>query len=218
MVGHFPVGKEFMALKVEDDDACEFALSLAATELLILYVEVEEIPIDRYFDEDLSAQIRDSVVLEHADELQDPTDRSIAVRNVKLGSTQESYDINLLCPSTQSLPISVFGVNDIRLSGPTIDDEGYETMSSGSSDDVDEDFNDIVHNQTVNSNDVKVNINDIIRDYYISTESTEEQMTANNEYSEIPKSARQWNAYVLKLEKADVYRLPYLASSGPGFG
>lgn len=26
------------------------------------------------------------------------------------------------------------------------------------------------------------------------------------------------DSYVLKLEKADVYRLPYLASSGPGFG
>lgn len=25
-------------------------------------------------------------------------------------------------------------------------------------------------------------------------------------------------SYVLKNEKADVYRLPYLASSGPGFG
>lgn len=24
--------------------------------------------------------------------------------------------------------------------------------------------------------------------------------------------------YVLKIEKADVYRLPYLASGGPGFG
>lgn len=26
------------------------------------------------------------------------------------------------------------------------------------------------------------------------------------------------HSYVLKLEKADVYRLPYLSSSGPGFG
>ena len=26
------------------------------------------------------------------------------------------------------------------------------------------------------------------------------------------------DSYVLKLEKADVYRLPYLSSSGPGFG
>lgn len=27
-----------------------------------------------------------------------------------------------------------------------------------------------------------------------------------------------FNRYVLKLDKADVYRLPYLESSGPGFG
>lgn len=31
-------------------------------------------------------------------------------------------------------------------------------------------------------------------------------------------SALFLDRYVLKLEKADVYRLPYLASSGPGFG
>ncbi|KAL0913949.1 hypothetical protein M5K25_017444 [Dendrobium thyrsiflorum] len=182
IVARFPVGKEFMASKVEDDDACEFALSLAATELLILYVEVEE--------------IRTEFVVEHADELRDTTDRSIPVRNANLGSIHETYGINLSCPSTQSQHSPIFGLNDIRLSTPTIDDEGYETMSSGSSDDVEEDVDELVNDENVNINGVKDNINEFIREYCVRTDNTEEQMTVNNEYAEFPKSTRQWNAEV----------------------
>ncbi|KAL0907989.1 hypothetical protein M5K25_022450 [Dendrobium thyrsiflorum] len=196
IVARFPVGKEFMASKVEDDDACEFALSLAATELLILYVEVEEIRTECNFDEDNSTQIHDSVVVEHADELRDTTDRSIPVRNANLGSIHETYGINLSCPSTQSQHSPIFGLNDIRLSTPTIDDEGYETMSSGSSDDVEEDVDELVHDENVNINGVKDNINEFIREYCVRTDNTEEQMTVNNEYAEFPKSTRQWNAEV----------------------
>ncbi|KAL0903375.1 hypothetical protein M5K25_027749 [Dendrobium thyrsiflorum] len=196
IVARFPVGKEFMASKVEDDDACEFALSLAATELLILYVEVEEIRTECNFDEDNSTQIHDSVVVEHADELRDTTDRSIPVRNANLGSIHETYGINLSCPSTQSQHSPIFGLNDIRLSTPTIDDEGYETMSSGSSDDVEEDVDEIVNDENVNINGVKDNINEYIREYCVRTDNTEEQMTVNNEYAEFPKSTRQWNAEV----------------------
>ncbi|KAL0928804.1 hypothetical protein M5K25_000727 [Dendrobium thyrsiflorum] len=225
IVARFPVGKEFMASKVEDDDACEFALSLAATELLILYVEVEEIRTECNFDEDNSTQIHDSVVVEHADELRDTTDRSIPVRNANLGyasrkyivnyiichklcnrflklrecqcrSIHETYGINLSCPSTQSQHSPIFGLNDIRLSTPTIDDEGYETMSSGSSDDVEEDVDELVNDENVNINGVKDNINEFIREYCVRTDNTEEQMTVNNEYAEFPKSTRQWNAEV----------------------
>ncbi|KAL0917559.1 hypothetical protein M5K25_012628 [Dendrobium thyrsiflorum] len=196
IIARFPVGKEFMASKVEDDDACEFALSLAATELLILYVEVEEIRTECNFDEDNSTQIHDSVVVEHADELRDTTDRSIPVRNANLGSIHETYGINLSCPSTQSQHSPIFGLNDIRLSTPTIDDEGYETMSSGSSDDVEEDVDELVNDENVNINGVEDNINEFIREYCVRTDNTEEQMTVNNEYAEFPKSTRQWNAEV----------------------
>ncbi|KAL0914927.1 hypothetical protein M5K25_015319 [Dendrobium thyrsiflorum] len=111
-------------------------------------------------------------------------------------SIHETYGINLSCPSTQSQHSPIFGLNDIRLSTPTIDDEGYETMSSGSSDDVEEDVDELVNDENVNINGVKDNINEFIREYCVRTDNTEEQMTVNNEYAEFPKSTRQWNAEV----------------------
>ncbi|PKU82817.1 hypothetical protein MA16_Dca006115 [Dendrobium catenatum] len=42
LVCRVPVGNEFVASHVEDDDACEVLLCQAETEFLILYVDVEE--------------------------------------------------------------------------------------------------------------------------------------------------------------------------------
>ncbi|PKU60919.1 hypothetical protein MA16_Dca026702 [Dendrobium catenatum] len=40
-----PVGNEYVASEVEDDEVCEVLLCQAATELLIMYVDVEEIEV-----------------------------------------------------------------------------------------------------------------------------------------------------------------------------
>ncbi|KAI0519201.1 hypothetical protein KFK09_005980 [Dendrobium nobile] len=42
LICRVPVGNEFVASHVEDDDVCEVLLCQAATEFLIMYVDVEE--------------------------------------------------------------------------------------------------------------------------------------------------------------------------------
>lgn len=45
LVCRVPVGNEYVASEVEDDEVCEVLLCQAATELLIMYVDVEEIEV-----------------------------------------------------------------------------------------------------------------------------------------------------------------------------
>ncbi|KAL0903398.1 hypothetical protein M5K25_027773 [Dendrobium thyrsiflorum] len=162
IVSHFSVGNEFIPSKVEDDEACEFELSIAVAEVLILYVEVGQIPVYSNFDENLSTQICDSVILNHRDEMQYASEWHLAMPNVPLGS-----------------------------SAPTIN-EGYETMNSGSSHDVDKEFGDMVQDLSVSNKIVQENIND----YVVRTGNIEDGMIATNEYAKIPRSTRQWNAEV----------------------
>ncbi|KAH0466579.1 hypothetical protein IEQ34_003817 [Dendrobium chrysotoxum] len=167
IVSRFPVGNQFMASKLEDDEGCEFALSLAVAEVLILYVEVEQIHNKNNLNENLSAQIHNSVVLDHVHEMHDSAEIAVTIPNVHLG-----------------------------LFDPILNDEGYEIMSSGSSDDGDAEFEDILHDHAGMNQGAQPNTNDIIHDYCRRTRNTEEGMTCNNEYVEIPKTTRQWNVEV----------------------
>ncbi|KAI0531183.1 hypothetical protein KFK09_000736 [Dendrobium nobile] len=69
IVCRFPVGNDFIATHVDDDEVCDIVISHAIGVCLILYVEVEEISFGNSTDENLTSQFRESFSFDHEVEM-----------------------------------------------------------------------------------------------------------------------------------------------------
>ncbi|PKU69411.1 uncharacterized protein LOC110105575 [Dendrobium catenatum] len=130
IVCRFPVGNDFIATHVDDDEVCDIVISHAIGVCLILYVEVEEISFGNSTDENLTSQFRESFSFDHEVEMPGggPMHSVEEYFNVRDGQNQREPNVP---SSPQPSCANMSGGTWCRVTMPVVD-EGYEAMDSGS--------------------------------------------------------------------------------------
>ncbi|KAL0904150.1 hypothetical protein M5K25_026224 [Dendrobium thyrsiflorum] len=182
LVCRVPVGNKFIASHVEDDEVCEVILCQASTEFLVMYVEVELISLTGdNIEPQMSQRNESSTVHERV---------QISAGPSMLQPVEEAYEDYIENqqmrepphPSTQSIPS---------------DNIGYETMSSGSSeqfsDDGTEDHSPVDNDRVTVGND---DIQNIIQDYCSRSIGNEDPMVAQNIYVDTCMTTEEWDQEV----------------------
>ncbi|KAL0902860.1 hypothetical protein M5K25_028467 [Dendrobium thyrsiflorum] len=135
LVCHLPLGNELIASPVEDDEICEMVLLHAIGQILILYVEVEEINKLTNNAKNITPQVHESFSLEERVEVLS-----------MIPPVEPQYIYERQCSQSQDVPRPF-----ARLS-LTIDD-GYEPMSGGASEPVDDDDANLLCESMAENND-----------------------------------------------------------------
>ncbi|KAL0920661.1 hypothetical protein M5K25_009812 [Dendrobium thyrsiflorum] len=182
LVCRVPVGNNFIASHVEDDEVCEVILCQASTEFLVMYVEVELISLTGDNNEtQMSQRNESSTVHERVRMSAGPSMRE---------PVQEAYEDYIENQETTEPP------HLFTQSIPS-DNVGYETMSSGSSEQFSEDDTED-HSPVVNDSVVVGNedIQNIIQDYCSRSIGNEDPMVAQNIYVDTCRTTEEWDQEV----------------------
>ncbi|KAH0470388.1 hypothetical protein IEQ34_000111 [Dendrobium chrysotoxum] len=159
IVCRFPVGNDFIATNVDDDEVCDVVISHATGVCLILYAEVEEKSLENSMDENLTSQFRESFSLDDEVEMHGVGPKHLLEEYFHVRHGQNQRGPNAPSSSAQPSCANMSGATGCRVTMPIVD-EGYEAMSSGSGkqdcDSADE--------LTPNRNEVNVGNHDDIRD------------------------------------------------------
>ncbi|KAL0925721.1 hypothetical protein M5K25_004088 [Dendrobium thyrsiflorum] len=176
LVCRLPLGNEFIGSPVEDDEVCEMVLSHAIRHILLLYVELKEISAQNVVAEQTTSEV-------HA---------SFTFDGVTEGSmTNPSIVPQCADERRRSFCQDVAGTSE-RPSGNL--DDGYETMSSGSTDPCPDDGDDESNYNLDEANvDMNNEIHSIVHRYCYTNIGTAEGINVNNEFVKTYSTTREWD-------------------------
>ncbi|KAL0914240.1 hypothetical protein M5K25_014566 [Dendrobium thyrsiflorum] len=172
---HMIQGNEFIDFPVEDDEVYEMVLSHVIGQILILYVEVDEIGAPSNVVEIITPQVHETFILE---EKIKGVPMIPPVKPLYANERQRSHWQEEPRPSARP---------------SLIVDDGYETMSSGSNEsgDIDDDDNVLYGADEVNI-DMNTEINSVIQRYCYVNVGIAEGMAANNDFVKTYLSTYEW--------------------------
>ncbi|KAL0912763.1 hypothetical protein M5K25_016163 [Dendrobium thyrsiflorum] len=174
LVCRLPLGNEFIGSAVEDDEVCEMVLSHAIGQILVLYVELKEISAENVVAEQITSEV-------HA---------SFSFDGVTKGGMM-NRSIVPQCAERKSFCQAVAGTFEIP-SGNL--DDGYETMSSGSTDPCPDDGDDESNYNLDEANvDMNNEIHNIVQRYCYTNIGTAKGIHVNNEFVKTYSTTREWD-------------------------